>query len=131
MERLEPEDLDVVMMAWVPGGCRGSSTWPIGNPGLCYVPHTVAGNRVNGCLPSCFRKAKKPPVACQGVNPGFGHWGQCVRVPRWNGGLVSILVPEQIIIADALFVGHEMMQFPVFIGCVDPATTFDALPDHQ
>jgi hypothetical protein len=54
-----------------------------------------------------------------------------VRVPRWNGGLVSILVPEQIIIADAAFVGHEPVQFTGFIGWVDPAATFDALPDHQ
>ena len=46
-------------------------------------------------------------------------------------GSVSILVPEQIIIADASFVGHEPVQFTGFIGWVDPAAAFDALPDHQ
>lgn len=44
--------------------------------------------------------------------------------------LVSILVPEQIIIADAAFVGHEPVQFTVFLGWVDPSPTVAALPDH-
>ena len=46
-------------------------------------------------------------------------------------GSVSILVPEQIFITDAAFVGHEPVQFSGFVGWVDPATTFDAFPDHQ
>ena len=54
-----------------------------------------------------------------------------MRVPRWNGGSVSILVPEQIIITDAAFVGYEPVQFSGFIGWIYPATTFDAFPYHQ